>query len=152
LYGGGVFARIVVGTDGSATAAEAVRVAIGLARMVSAELHLVRACQPPALAMAAVPEVGAAALPADVIDAMRQDAKDNLAQLAEELTATGLKVHTHVTAEAPGPALCQTANAVDADLLVVGNRGMQGARRLLGSVPNHVTHHAPCAVLVVRTV
>ncbi len=147
-----MFARIVVGTDGSATAAEAVRVAIGLARMASAELHLVRACQPPALAMAAVPEVGAAALPADVIDAMRQDAKDNLAQLAEELTATGLKVHTYVTAEAPGPALCQTANAVDADLLVVGNRGMQGARRLLGSVPNHVTHHAPCAVLVVRTV
>ena len=147
-----MFARIVVGTDGSATAAEAVRVAIGLARMASAELHLVRACQPPALAMAAVPEVGAAALPADVIDAMRHDAKDNLAQLAEELTASGLKVHTHVTAEAPGPALCHTANAVDADLLVVGNRGMQGARRLLGSVPNHVTHHAPCAVLVVRTV
>jgi len=147
-----VFARIVVGTDGSATAAEAVRVAIGLARMASAELHLVRACQPPALAMAAVPEVGAAALPAEVIDAMRHDAEDNLAQLAEELTASGLDVHTHVTAEVPGPALCQTASAVDADLLVVGNRGMQGARRLLGSVPNHVTHHAPCAVLVVRTV
>jgi nucleotide-binding universal stress UspA family protein len=147
-----VFARIVVGTDGSATAAEAVRVAVGLARMTSAELHLVRACQPPALAMAAVPEVGAAALPPDVIDALRHDAEQNLAQLAEELGADGLEVHTHVTPEAPGPALCHTASVVGADLLVVGNRGMQGARRLLGSVPNHVTHHAPCAVLVVRTV
>ncbi|MGH9041772.1 MAG: universal stress protein [Acidimicrobiia bacterium] len=146
-----MFERIVVGTDGSGTAAEAVRVAVGLAHLSSAQLHLVRACQPPALAMAAVPEVGAAALPADVIDALRHDAEDDLGRLAEELGAAGLKVHTHVTAEAAGPALCQTAAAVGADLLVVGNRGMQGARRLLGSVPNHVTHHAPCAVLVVRT-
>jgi nucleotide-binding universal stress UspA family protein len=146
-----VFARIVVGTDGSDTSAEAVRVAVGLARLASAELHLVRACQPPALAMAAVPEVGAAALPPDVIDALRQDAEDSLTQMATELRASGVDVHVHVTPEAPGTALCHTAEAVGADLLVVGNRGMQGARRLLGSVPNHVTHHAPCAVLVVRT-
>ena len=146
-----MFTRILVGTDGSDTAAEAVRVAVGLARMDSAELHIVRACQPPALAMAAVPEVGAAALPPDVIAALRHDAEVNLARLAEELGAGGLDVHTHVTPEAAGPALCHTAALVGADLLVVGNRGMQGARRLLGSVPNHVTHHAPCSVLVVRT-
>lgn len=147
----GVFSRIVVGTDGSPTAGEAVRVAAELARMAKAELHLVRACQPPALAMAAVPEVGAAALPPDVIDALRHDAEENLAGLAAGLAADGVDVHTHVTPEAAGPALCHTAEVVGADLLVVGNRGMQGVWRLLGSVPNHVTHHAPCAVLVVRT-
>ena len=49
-------------------------------------------------------------------------------------------------------ALVSVAETVHADLIVVGNRGMQGARRVLGSVPNHVSHHARCDVLVVDTV
>jgi hypothetical protein len=44
------------------------------------------------------------------------------------------------------------AEEVHADLIVVGNRGMRGARRMLGSIPNHISHHAACDVLVVDTV
>jgi nucleotide-binding universal stress UspA family protein len=48
-------------------------------------------------------------------------------------------------------AILDTALAVDADLVVVGSQGMQGARRVLGSVPNSVAHGASCAVLIVKT-
>jgi nucleotide-binding universal stress UspA family protein len=47
--------------------------------------------------------------------------------------------------------ILETANALHADLIVVGNRGMTGAKRILGSVPNTLSHHASCAVLIVRT-
>jgi nucleotide-binding universal stress UspA family protein len=48
-------------------------------------------------------------------------------------------------------AVCEVASTVDADLIVIGNRGMTGARRVLGSVPNSVAHHASCSVLIVET-
>jgi nucleotide-binding universal stress UspA family protein len=51
----------------------------------------------------------------------------------------------------PAPVILETASAVGADLIVVGNRGMTGAKRILGSVPNTLAHHATCAVLIVRT-
>ncbi len=47
--------------------------------------------------------------------------------------------------------LCDIAAHLQADLIVVGNKGMQGGRRLLGSVPNTVSHKAPCSVLIVDT-
>jgi nucleotide-binding universal stress UspA family protein len=47
--------------------------------------------------------------------------------------------------------ITQVAEQVNADLIVVGNKGMKGARRLLGSVPNRVAHRALCSVLIVRT-
>jgi nucleotide-binding universal stress UspA family protein len=47
--------------------------------------------------------------------------------------------------------LCDLAAHLQADLVVVGNKGMQGGRRFLGSVPNTVSHHAPCSVLIVDT-
>ena len=51
----------------------------------------------------------------------------------------------------PGAALVQLVEDIRADLVVVGNTGMSGLRRVLGSVPNHVTHAAPCSVLIVDT-
>ena len=62
-----------------------------------------------------------------------------------------LKVETHARFGAQAEVLCDLAAHLEADLIVVGNRGMQGGRRFLGSVPNTVTHRAPCAVLVVKT-
>jgi nucleotide-binding universal stress UspA family protein len=47
--------------------------------------------------------------------------------------------------------LVQIADEQDAQMIVVGNRGMTGARRVLGSVPNRVSHHAHCDVLIVTT-
>ncbi|HRV60538.1 MAG TPA: universal stress protein [Solirubrobacterales bacterium] len=52
----------------------------------------------------------------------------------------------------PADAILKVAEDLDADLIVVGNKGMTGARRfLLGSVPNKVSHHAPCSVFIART-
>jgi nucleotide-binding universal stress UspA family protein len=74
-----------------------------------------------------------------------------LDRLAAELRRDGIKVQTHVCHSAPADALVTVALAEKADVIVVGNKGMKGARRVLGSVPNSVAHHAPCAVLIVST-
>jgi nucleotide-binding universal stress UspA family protein len=70
---------------------------------------------------------------------------------AEEIGATNIK--GLIAQGEAGEALIRTADQEDVDLIVVGNRGMAGATRfLLGSVPNKVSHHAPCDVLIVHTV
>ena len=62
------------------------------------------------------------------------------------------EVQTHAREGDPADAILDVAEEVKADLIVVGNKGMTGARRfLLGSVPNKVSHHAPCSVIIVRT-
>ena len=64
----------------------------------------------------------------------------------------GLTVETHAMKLDPARAIIDTATRLEADLVVVGNRGMKGPKRfLLGSIPNSVAHHAPCAVLIVKT-
>jgi nucleotide-binding universal stress UspA family protein len=60
-------------------------------------------------------------------------------------------VTTHESTSAPADAICEIAVQVKADLIVVGNKGMTGMRRVLGSVPNAVAHQAPCAVLIAFT-
>ncbi|MEI7521806.1 MAG: universal stress protein, partial [Thermoleophilia bacterium] len=63
----------------------------------------------------------------------------------------GVQVSTHALVGSAAQALCDLAERVDADLLIIGNRGMQGGRRFLGSVPNTITHHAPCSVMIIDT-
>jgi nucleotide-binding universal stress UspA family protein len=66
--------------------------------------------------------------------------------------ASGVAIATEVEAGDPATVLVETAKTGGYSLVVVGNRGMRGAARfLLGSVPNKVSHHAPCNVLIVRT-
>jgi len=66
--------------------------------------------------------------------------------------ASGVDVETRAVRGDAADAIIEVAEQVGADLIVVGNKGMTGARRfLLGSVPNKVSHHAPCSVLIVRT-
>ena len=62
------------------------------------------------------------------------------------------RIETHARFGSPAEVLCDMAAHLSADLIVVGNRGMQGGRRFLGSVPNTVSHHAPCSVLIVDTI
>src|SRR5665811_60576 len=76
--------------------------------------------------------------------------------LAEAAAASakkeGLEVQTHPVEGGPTDAILNVAEETDADLIVVGNKGMTGARRfVLGSVPNNISHHAPCSVMIVRT-
>lgn len=130
---------LVVGFDGSNTARRAVERSSELAASLGAPLHVV------SVVTEATAELDGRAVPAmDAAEAM-------LVELAE----------THdgscelLTVAAPGvkaaEGLCDHASRVRAQLLVVGNRNMQGVKRLLGSVANDVTHNAPCDVLVVRT-
>jgi len=146
-----VFSRIVVGTDGSETAAEAVRQARELARLAGATLSIVSAYSP-------VPERKVKDqqrdAPADVQYEIgpREDVNLVLDTAAAEARKDGIEVQTHPVEGDPGEAILNVAEETDADLIVVGNKGMTGARRfLLGSVPNNISHHARCSVMIVRT-
>ena len=146
-----MFTRIVVGTDGSDTAAGAVRQAIDLAKLSGAWLSIVSAYQPVSSRRVRDEQAGA---PADVQYEIgpREDVNLVLEAAASEARKEGIEVSTHPVEADPADAILNTAESIDADLIVVGNKGMTGARRyLLGSVPNNVSHHAPCSVLIART-
>jgi nucleotide-binding universal stress UspA family protein len=146
-----VFSRIVVGTDGSETAAEAVRQAVDLAKIAGASLSIVSAYEPVPKRRLEGEQAGA---PADVQHEIgpREDVNLVLDAAAAAAKAEGLDVQTHPVEGGPSDALLSVAEETNADLIVVGNKGMTGAKRfLLGSVPNNVSHHAPCSVMIVRT-
>lgn len=146
-----MFKRIVVGTDGSETAAEAVHQAIDLAKLTGATLSLVSAYAPVAGRRVKAEQSEA---PADVQYEIgpREDVNFVLDAAAAEAKKEGIEVQTHPVEGDPADAILNVAEEVKADLIVVGNKGMTGARRyLLGSVPNNVSHHAPCSVIIVRT-
>lgn len=149
-----VYKVIVVGTDGSGRANLAVGQATELASWSGATLHIVHATQrraPGVIAFAAsggVSEIAAA----DKNKAIAAESRRVCAEAAAEARSHGVTVKVHAVAGEPADALLAVAGEVDADLLVVGNRGMTGARRfVLGSVPNTVSHHSPCSLLIVDT-
>ena len=139
-----MFETVVVGADGSATAAEAVRVAIELVKLTDGQLHIVTAYKPGQLHSAAGEEYTGSLSAADL-------AQSVLTDLASRARSGGIAVQTHLKDAAPADAICDVATEVEADVIVVGNKGMQGVRRVLGSVPNSVAHQAPCAVLIAFT-
>ncbi|HVV91509.1 MAG TPA: universal stress protein [Solirubrobacterales bacterium] len=147
-----MFTRIVVGTDGSDTAGEAVDQAIDLARLTGATLGIVSAYAPVPKRRIQGEQEGA---PADIAHEIgpREDVNLVLDAAAAKARAAGVEeVTTHPVEDDPADAILNVAEEVKADLIVVGNKGMTGARRyLLGSVPNNVSHHAPCSVIIVRT-
>jgi nucleotide-binding universal stress UspA family protein len=146
-----LFKRIVVGTDGSETAAEAVRNAIELAKLSDAQLDIVSAYEPVSSERLREEKVEA---PGDVQYAVgpREDVNVTLEGAVGVAKQAGIEAQAHPREGDPADAILDVAEEVEADLIVVGNKGMTGARRfLLGSVPNNISHHAPCAVFIVRT-
>ena len=146
-----MFASIVVGTDGSQTAGEAVRQAVALARQLGARLEIVSAYEP--VSRARLREE-AQQVPSDLqwMINPREDVDATLGEAAEEAQAAGVESATYARQGDPADAILDVAEERGADLIVVGNKGMTGAKRfLLGSVPNKVSHHAPCSVLIIRT-
>jgi nucleotide-binding universal stress UspA family protein len=146
-----VFRSIVVGTDGSETATQAVHQAVDLASSVGAKLELVSAYEP-------VPEQRLAGerreAPEDLQWAIgpREDVDATLERAAKVARDAGVAVEVFPRQGDPADAILDVAEEQEADLIVVGNKGMTGAKRfLLGSVPNKVSHHAPCSVLIIRT-
>ena len=146
-----MFTRIVVGTDGSDTAAEAVRQAIDLAKLAGASLSIVSAYEPVSKRRIQGEQQDA---PADVQYEIgpREDVNLILEGAAAVAKKEGVEVQIHPIEASPSDAILNVAEETGADLIVVGNKGMTGARRfVLGSVPNNVSHHAPCSVIIVRT-
>ena len=146
-----MYDSIVVGTDGSDTAKEAVRQASELAKTVGAKLHLVSAYEP-------VPQGRLRQERQQVPDDLqwmvnpKEDVEGTLKDAAAEIEEKGVEVATYAREGDPADAILDVAEEENADLIVVGNKGMSGARRfLLGSVPNKVSHHAPSSVMIIRT-
>ena len=147
-----MFRSIVVGTDGSDTAKKAVTAAVDLAKQIGATLDIVSAYEP-------VPQSRlreeARQAPEDLqwMINPREDVQAVLDEEAERIKEAGVSaVETFAREGDPADAILDVAEEKGADLIVVGNKGMTGAKRfLLGSVPNKVSHHAPCSVLIVRT-
>ncbi len=133
-----MFERIVVGTDGSETAREAVRQASDLARNVGASLQIVSAYEPVSAGRLREEAVEA---PRDVEWAVnpREDVDATLEEAAAPSREAGVGVETFARQGDPADAILDVAEET-------------GAKRfLLGSVPNKVSHHAPCSVLIIRT-
>lgn len=132
-----MYSTIVVGAHKSETAQRAVAEAKDLAKLFGAHLHLV----------CAYPKDGG---PVDGRDSPgRVDAQRSVDAM---LPAPGTVPSTsHVLPGDPAKAILTVASEVEADLIIVGNKGMKGKGRFLGSVPNDVAHEAPCAVLIVMS-
>ena len=123
-----MYERILVGTDGSKTAAKAVDRAVRVAADAGATLTILSASSP---------ERGAAIVAAE----------------AQRHADSGVRIATKVVDKDPVTALIEEARDGGFDLLVMGNKGMTGLSRFfhLGSVPNKVSHHLPCSLLIVKT-
>jgi len=136
--------RILVGIDGSKTSQTAAREAVRLAEAFGAELHfitVVRDDNPSVLKVSTDEwEISNLAI-----------AEANVKQFVTSLKAN-VKYFVSAVEGSPAKALLSTAEGIKADLIVVGNRRMQGVSRVLGSVGNTVAHNASCSVLIVKTV
>ena len=145
----GVYQTIVVGTDGSETAAVALQHATEMAKAGGGTLHIVNVFRPVnTIGMALA---GVAADVSEIAGELAEQAQSVCEPAAEAARRAGVACEVHAIPGDPSDSLIAIAEQVQADLLVVGNRGMAGVRRVLGSVPNKISHHAPCSVLIVDT-
>ncbi len=152
-----MYTNVVVGTDFSETADKAVEQAAAIAESFDATLHVVTAFKPALVGSIAGSSLeamayGAATALTEVETAIADEVESRLAALETRFVQRGIKVKTHGLAADPADALIDVCEGCGADLVVVGNRGMGGVKRyVLGSVPNKISHHAPCSVLIVHT-
>ncbi|MCP4084851.1 MAG: universal stress protein [Actinomycetia bacterium] len=136
---------VIVGVDGSETATEAAAVAARLAAAAGDNLVLV-------IAHAGTGEQHELGAGSDTwVMSDRQVALDKARQVAKSIGQEGLEVSAVEVEGRPAQALLAEAQRHGADLIVVGNRRMQGVGRLLGSVANEVAHNAPCDVYIAKT-
>jgi nucleotide-binding universal stress UspA family protein len=141
-----MLSTVAVGTDGSATATKAVEAAAEIARRFDARLVLLSASQ-----ASRGRSAGSSASSEELQWAFNKDARvrELLRRTEQDLRERKIDCTTRFDEGDPAEVLIRLAEECDADLLVIGNRGMH--RRVLGSVPNTVTHKAPCSVYVVKT-
>jgi nucleotide-binding universal stress UspA family protein len=135
---------IVVGLDGSTGARDALAFALHEAQLRSARVRVVAAWQVPGAVYAGTYGLGDPQLPSR----LEQDARDNATRALADADVDGVEVCTVVREGSPAHVLLE--EAVDAELLVLGSRGLGGFRGLLlGSVSQQCTHHTPCPLVIV---
>jgi nucleotide-binding universal stress UspA family protein len=142
---------IVAGTDGSESATRAILKAGELARALDCAVHVVSCYRENSNGAWLAATGGVAIANAVHPDEARERAERDVERARSQLRELGVASHGHVCAGEPAQTLITIAMGEDAEMIVVGNRGMNGARRVLGSVPNRVSHHARCGVLIVPT-
>ena len=136
----------VIGVDGSDTAAKAAARAGEIAGATGATIHVV--CAYTGRGTTTTVGVGS-----DVYSVSDMNLAEQVAeQQAAAYRSSGISVTTAVVDGKPAAVLLDQADRVKAELIIVGNRRMQGVQRVLGAVANEIVHHAPCDVLVVKTV
>jgi nucleotide-binding universal stress UspA family protein len=139
-----MFKSVLVGADSSVTASRAVATAVELVKVLGGDLHVVTAYRPDASRVDKLPD--------EFFDRPTDPADLLLLDLKRSIEKEGVQASYHPAVGDPADAIVRVADQVGADLIVVGNRGMKGVRRVLGSVPNSVAHQANCSVLIVDTV
>jgi nucleotide-binding universal stress UspA family protein len=142
---------IVVGTDGSDRAERALDRAGELARLLGSKVHVVSCYGKGSDNVSAVVTARGVASAGQQPEVERTRAQHAVDRAQQRLVQIGVESETHVWPGEPADALVQIAAERDAQMIIIGNRGMAGARRVLGSVPNRVSHHAHCDVLIVAT-
>jgi nucleotide-binding universal stress UspA family protein len=142
---------IVVGTDGSERAERAVDRAGELAKSLGVKVHIVSGYTKGSDAPSVAAARGIPVAQVREEGETRTRARHYVDRAQQRLAHAGVESETHVWSGGPAEALVHIAGEQHAQMIVVGNRGMTGARRVLGSVPNRVSHHAPCDVLIVAT-
>jgi nucleotide-binding universal stress UspA family protein len=140
--------KVAVGTDGSETASKAVDFAFDVAEKFGATVVICSSYRPVSEDKVRRDQREA---PEDIQWSINptQEVDETLSKAAQRAKERGLATITEAREGDPADVLCDIAEAQGADLLVVGNKGMQ--RRVLGSVPNSVSHKAPCSVVIVKT-
>ena len=143
-----MISTVAVGTDGSGTASKAVEAAIDLAEKYGAKVVFISAYRPVDEGRIKREQRDA---PSDVQWSINPDEDVNatLRDCEELAEGRGVPFESAASQGDPADVLVELAEKHNADVLVIGNKGMQ--RRMLGSVPNSVTHKANCSVFVVKT-
>lgn len=136
---------VIVGVDGSDTAQKAAEAAAELAAALGARLHVVTAYDDPEYEVIEVGSDQFVVSGADTAHQTAQSAANALGVRPEEVTVAAVE-------GSPADVLLAQAKRLDARMIVMGNRRMQGVSRVLGSVAAKVSHHAPCDVYIVKTV
>jgi nucleotide-binding universal stress UspA family protein len=139
-----MFKSVVVAADDSVTASRAVATAVELVKALGGNLHVMTAYHPESVKVDKLPD--------EFMDRVTDPADLLLLKLRDSVSKAGVVAEYYPAAGDAAEAIVRVADQVGADLIVVGNRGMTGAKRfVLGSVPNSVAHRSPCSVLIVNT-
>jgi universal stress protein A len=139
--------KVLVATDFSENAQDAVDTAISIAKTFGASLDVVHAFQTPVPIVSPYEVV----VPDGFLEQARDAAAQNLKAVVEKISSEGVEVRSHLTEVPAAPAIARIAEENDTDLIVMGTRGNTGLKHvLLGSVAERTIRLAPCSVLTVK--